>query len=298
MAEKVSSRVKAVVFMGLGLGALVVMVVGFYVLFQSYTKQITNANQREATTYVIVAYTDLYQGVTIMEKDLFAVEIPPKYLYQQGAAQSGLFNSPEHVVGRIPRERILANEFIREERLADPESGTGLNALIPRNMRAISVGINGGAAVGEFLEPGNYVDMLVTLVPQVESSKQAGVVETHTMLQSVHVLAVGNIHGGMGSQDRKRDGDVGSVTLSVTPSQAEKISYAMSVGQITLLLRNDMDDETIEDAKGVGLDDILPPDQKKPALRIIQEKAPQVTVSGPSICVGANCQTVRYGGYN
>ena len=64
MAEKVSSRVKAVVFMGLGLGALVVMIVGFYVLFQSYSKQITNANQREATTYVIVAYTDLYQGVT------------------------------------------------------------------------------------------------------------------------------------------------------------------------------------------------------------------------------------------
>ena len=148
MAEKLSSRVKAIVFTGIGLGALVVLGVGFYFMLQSYSKQITNANQREATTYVIVAYTDLYQGVTIMEKDLFAVEIPPKYLYQQGGAESGLFNSPEHVVGRIPRERILANEFIREERLADPESGTGLNALIPRNMRAIECGYQRRCRVG------------------------------------------------------------------------------------------------------------------------------------------------------
>ena len=154
----------------------------------------------------------------------------------------------------------------------------------------LSVGINGGAALGEFLEPGNYVDMLVTLVPQVETTKQASGVETHTMLQSVHVLAVGNVHGGMGSQDRKREGDVASVTLSVTPSQAEKISYAMSVGQITLLLRNDMDDETIEDAKGVGLDDILPPDQKKPALRIIKRKRHRSRYLG---LVSAWVQTAR-----
>lgn len=298
MAENVSSKLKAVVFMSFGLGALVVLGVMFYFMLQTYSKQISNSNQREATTYVIVAYTDLYQGVTIMEKDLFAVEIPPKYLYKQGGGESGLFHSPEHVVGRIPRERILANEFIRESRLADPESGTGLNALIPRNMRAISVGITGGAALGEFLEPGNYVDMLVTLRSQSTDRAERETLETHTMLQSVHVLAVGNLHGGMGSQERDKESGSASVTLSVTPSQAEKISYAMSVGQISLLLRNDMDDETIEDSKGVNTDDILPPDQKKPALRIIQGKAPKVKVSGPSICNGANCQDVFSSGYN
>ena len=297
MAEKLSSRVKAIVFTGIGLGALVVLGVGFYFMLQSYSKQITNANQREATTYVIVAYTDLYQGATIMEKDLFAVEIPPKYLYQQGGAESGLFNSPEHVVGRIPRERILANEFIREERLADPESGTGLNALIPRNMRAISVGINGGAALGEFLEPGTTWTCWSRSYRRWKQPSKHPVWKP-TRCFNPYMYWPWGTYTVAWAPKIENEGDVASVTLSVTPSQAEKISYAMSVGQITLLLRNDMDDETIEDAKGVGLDDILPPDQKKPALRIIQEKAPQVTVSGPSICVGANCQTVRYGGYN
>ena len=298
MAEKVSSRLKAIVFLGVGLGALIVVGGLFFTMYQNYSTQISNASQREATTYVIVAYTDLYQGVTIMEKDLFAVEIPPKHLYKQGGKESQLFHSPEHVVGRIPRERILANEFIREERLADPESGTGLNALIPRTMRAISVGISGGAALGQFLEPGNYVDMLVTLSPQVYQEGASDGVQTHTMLQSVYVLAVDNVHGGMAGNDRQREGSTQTVTLSVTPTQAEKISYAMSVGRITLLLRNDMDEETLEDTKGVSVDDILPPDQKKPALRMIQEKAPRVSVSGPSICNGQNCQDVRIGGLN
>ena len=71
-----------------------------------------------------------------------------------------------------------------------------------------------------------------------------------------------------------------------------------SVGRVTLLLRNDMDDETLENSKGVNIDDILPPDQKKPALAPIQKVAPSVSVSGPSICNGGNCQDVAYGGFN
>jgi pilus assembly protein CpaB len=159
-------------------------------------------------------------------------------------------------------------------------------------MRAISVGIAGGAALGEFLEPGNYVDMLVTLMPQNEEQNRESSVETHMMLQSVHVLAVGDIHGGMSSNDRNREGQSASVTLSVTPAQAEKISYAMSVGQITLSLRNDMDDETIEDSKGVGVDDILPPEKKQPPLKIIKRVTPKAKPTGPSICNGPDCRSV------
>ena len=294
MAQKSSSRVKAIVFLLIGVIALLFLGVFFVSLLQTYSKQMASAQQREATTYVIVAYTDLYQGVTIMEKDLFAVEIPPKHLFKNGSTEAGFFKSPEHVVGRVPRERILANEYIRKERLADKSSGTGLNALIPRNMRAISVAIGGGRALGEFLHPGNFVDIMVTLTPQLDDS---GSVETHTMLQSVRVLAVDDYHGGMSASERRRNGATSTVTLSVTPSQAERIAYAKSVGTLTLLLRNDTDNETTENPVGVGIDDILPPDQEKPALKVIQTVAPVVTDTGPKICNGADCGS-SFGGFN
>ena len=96
---------------------------------------------------VIVASRDLYQGVSITEEDLYAVQILPRYLPE------GVFLSPEHVVGPIPRLRILANEFVRAEALADPETGR-LSDVLPVGMRAVSVPARGETA----LEGGNYVD--------------------------------------------------------------------------------------------------------------------------------------------
>ncbi len=48
------------------------------------------------------------------EEDLYAVEIPPRYLPE------GVFLSPDHVVGQILHTRTLANEFIRAERVTVP----------------------------------------------------------------------------------------------------------------------------------------------------------------------------------
>ncbi|MCB9673549.1 MAG: Flp pilus assembly protein CpaB [Alphaproteobacteria bacterium] len=223
----------AVVFGGIA-------VVSLFQLITSYQARIDEAKKPEDTVMVIVAARDLYPGVTITEDDLVAVEIPPRFL------AGGVFLSPEHVVGQRPRERILANEFVRAERLANPESGEGLNAIIPREMRAISVEISDGAALSGFLDPGNYVDVLVTIDP--ESEKGGGKeVETHTLLQAVFVLGVNSK-----AQNEQMDASVGrgnkkpSVTLLVTAQQAEQIAHAEAMGDIRLALRNDLDNNFVE----------------------------------------------------
>lgn len=66
--------------------------------------------------YVIIAYKDIPAGLPIEEKDLFAVEIPVEYI------PTGILYTPDHVVGRIPTQRILSNEFIRQENLLDAGS--------------------------------------------------------------------------------------------------------------------------------------------------------------------------------
>ena len=95
-------------------------------MLQSYSKQITNANQREATTYVIVAYTDLYQGAAIMEKDCLRSK------FQRSTSTSRVAVNPDcsiqSMLWVVSHGAYLANEFIREER-PDPNRA-GLNALI------------------------------------------------------------------------------------------------------------------------------------------------------------------------
>ena len=215
-----------------------VAVVALFQLITSYQARIDEAKKPEDTVMVIVAARDLYPGVTITEDDLVAVEIPPRFL------PGGVFLSPEHVVGQRPRERILANEFVRATRLANPESGEGLNAIIPREMRAISVEISDGAALSGFLDPGNYVDILVTIDPESETNSGKEV-ETHTLLQAVFVLGV-NSKAQNEAMDANSAAKRPSVTLLVTAQQAEQVAHAESMGDLRLALRNDLDNNFVE----------------------------------------------------
>jgi pilus assembly protein CpaB len=242
-----------------GGAALVIL----YYLINSYQDRINQARAPEDTVMVIVAARDLYQGVTITEEDLYAVEIPPRYLPE------GVFLSPEHVVGRIPRERILANEFVRANRLADPESGVGLNAVIPRGMRAMSIAIKDGEALSGFLNPLNYVDVLVTVRPD---DRSAGFVvpETRTLLQAVFVLGVNSrMQKESKEEARQRRGSHSpSVTLLVTADQAEELAHAEKMGRLRLSLRNDLD-VNYADLTGVDVNSLM---------RRIQEASPTTIV--------------------
>ena len=236
-ADEVSSSngpVKALAFLVIAVvtGALAIM--ALFMLINQYQEKIDEAKRPEDTVMVIVAARDLYQGVSVTEEDLYAVEIPPRFLPE------GVFLSPDHVVGRIPRERILANEFVRANRLADPESGVGLNAIIPRGMRAISVNIRDGQALSGFLNPGNYVDVLVTIAPELRGVNEE--VATKTLIQAVFVLGVNSRLGSESREDaKKRGAQTPSVTLLVTAEQAEELAFSENQGELRLLLRNDLD---------------------------------------------------------
>jgi len=228
-----SGPVRALMFLTVAVVTGCVALVGLYQLIHSYQVKIDEARKPEDTVMVIVAARDLYQGVTITEDDLFMIDIPPRHL------PDGVFLAPEHVVGRIPRERILANEFIRADRLADPESGIGLNAVIPRGMRAISVDIADGQALSGFLNPTNYVDVLVTVTPEGGSREP----ETSTLEQAVFVLGVNSRMNEEKAEEatQRRGKHRPSVTLLVTAEQAEKLAQAEAVGRLQLTLRNDLD---------------------------------------------------------
>ncbi len=245
--------IRALIFLALAIGAGSFSLVMLYKLITSYQMKIDEAKRPEDTVMVIVAARDLYQGVTITEEDLYAVQIPPKFLPE------GVFLSPEHVVGRIPRERILANEFVRADRLADPESGVGLNAIIPRGMRALSINITDGAALSGFLNPGNYVDVLVTIQPDQNASGGATdkKPETKTILQAVFVLGVNSRMKQENTEEaeKKRGKNKPSVTLLVTADQAENIAHAENLGEIVLTLRNDLDVNFMQ-LEGVDVEDL------------------------------------------
>ncbi|MCB9673548.1 MAG: Flp pilus assembly protein CpaB [Alphaproteobacteria bacterium] len=194
-------------------------------LFSTYEERIESARRPEDRVMVMVAARDLYPGVPITVDDLVAVELAPRLL------PSGVYLTPEHLLGQRPKERILANEFVRSDRLANPDAGDGLNAVIPSQMRALSVEVANGAAVSGFVDPGNYVDLLVTLGPESES--------TRTIAQDVFVLGV-NGESTSGGAD-ERGARKPSITILVTPELAEQVAHAERIGELRFTLRADND---------------------------------------------------------
>jgi pilus assembly protein CpaB len=226
-------RIRALVFLFISFGAAAVASVVIYFVISSYQRELVDATMPDETVQVMVAAQDIGPGKTIVPDDLAMTELPPEYV------PDSVLRQPEQAVGRVPRERILKNEFIREERLADPEAGLGLNAIIPRGMRALSINISSGSAVSGFLNPGNYVDVLVTI--EGDDNREA---ETVTLLQAVTVLAVNNKLGANQEIDVTKAKP--SVTLAVTPELAEKLTHAVAQGTVTLTLRNDIDVTHVE----------------------------------------------------
>jgi len=231
--------VRALAFLALATlaGAAAVYVV--FTGIQYYRQQIELAKAPEETVIAIRAAKELYAGVIINEEDIVGVRIPKKYVPAEA------LRTPEDIVHRTPRERILANEFIMPDRLANGDSGVGLDALIPNGWRAISINISDGEAVSGFLNPGNKVDVLVTV-----TEEESGVPKTTTLLQTVPVLAVNTRllkeqikeePDGSGKKKKRGKPIKPSVTLAVTPEQAEQVAHAERRGEIALTLRNDED---------------------------------------------------------
>ncbi|MCA9489454.1 MAG: Flp pilus assembly protein CpaB [Myxococcales bacterium] len=227
MARSTGGRLRAGFFLALSSLAAFAAVGTVYVVLDDLQATLDGIGQGP-TVRVLVASHDLGQGSAITAEDLALVEVPPQYV------PMGVMLTSDQAVGRVVRERVLGSEFIREERLADPSGGYGLNAIIPRGMRAVSLDLTDGSAVSGFLAPGNYVDVLVTLPGESDVS------ETVTLLQATTVLAVA---GDLGSEDASRGSGrrAPTITVSVTPEEAERVSHAIAQGKVTLTLRGDID---------------------------------------------------------
>jgi pilus assembly protein CpaB len=106
-------------------------------------------------------------------------------------------------------------------------------------MRAFSVKVNEVVGVGGFIVPDSRVDVVVTtaISPQRQQEQVA-----KTFVQDVQVLAVGQIV----EQKDNKPVTVNTVTIAVTPEDAEKLALASNDGKIQLVLRNFSDNKKIE----------------------------------------------------
>ena len=185
------------------------------------------------TTPVVVAAADIQPG-TRLRADLLQLADWPA-----GSQPHGAHGTLAALEGRVTRVALARGEPVQEVRLAEPGASGGLSALVAQGRRAMTVRVNDVVGVAGFALPGNYVDILVSTQEErrAATASERELSISKVVLERILVLAVAQ----EASPGDTRPRVVNAVTLEVTPDEAEQLDLARSVGQLSLVLRNQVD---------------------------------------------------------
>lgn len=195
-----------------------------------------NAQASGNTNKVAVALVDISLGARIAPEMVRMVDWP------SSALPPGAINDPKLLDARVTRTSIQHGEPIMESKLAPPGTQGGLSAVVGEGKRAMTVRVNDVVGVAGFALPGNYVDILVNTqddAAKTGTGRDPSI--SKIVLERILVLAI--------AQESNRDDTkpkvVNAVTLELTPEQAEKLDLARSVGTLSLVLRNQIENKPV-----------------------------------------------------
>jgi len=128
---------------------------------------------------------------------------------------------------RIVLAAIEPNEPVLALKITGPGQRATLSALVGPGMKAVTIRVNDVEGVGGFVLPGDRVD--VALTRQIDKTSAT----TEVVLQNARVLAI-----DQSADERTNKAAIAkSVTLEVDTLEAQKLSLAATVGNLSLLLR-------------------------------------------------------------
>jgi pilus assembly protein CpaB len=179
---------------------------------------------------VVVAKTDLAPGAMLSPQTVALREVPKTFLHAESIAADRWSD----VAGRVLSRAVRSGETILSSHLAQG-AGAGFSAQLPEGMRALTFPVNEEASIAGMLAPGDRIDILFTTNAANESI-------TVPLLFSVPVIATGlRTQANENSLPDKLQGPFRTITVSVTPADAAKITLAQEAGRITVALRQPQD---------------------------------------------------------
>lgn len=184
--------------------------------------------------WVLCYAKDTPSGTVLSRADFQLKKVPEVGMRGQALTEEDVAD----VVGR--KTIIMHNKhdvvFWSDIEGGDP-TAKGLSADIKRSMRAVSINCSGSAAVSSMVKPNDHVDVIGTF--DFEGGNGQKNLVTCTILQRVLVLATGNTTAKNARQNLGLNNAYNTVTLEVTPREAEMLAFAEQIkGRLVLTLRN------------------------------------------------------------
>jgi len=194
-----------------------------------------------ATIEVLVASHEVPVGAVLQAGDLRFDKWPQSAASPRLLLKNGADNPLAKVLGSVTRFAMADGEPVSLAGIFKQEAAGLLAGMLGPGMRAVSIAISNPSAVSGFITPGDRVDVLLGAdLSRAENTQGGGggpIVKfaSETVLENIRVLAI--------DQQFARGNNAAAIqgktaTLEVSAKQAEVLTAAGMLGQLSLVLRS------------------------------------------------------------
>lgn len=199
---------------------------------RTVSKRRAELESRYEPVKVVVANADLRPGAFLSGQTVAVREMPRSFLHSDAV----LADHWGSVAGRVLAHGVRSGEPVLQSHLAR-DAAAGFSSQLAAGMRALTFPVDEEASIAGMLSPGDRIDILFTTMSGTEAV-------TLPLLLDVTVIATG-VRTASNAQylDQKSPSrQYNTVTVSVTPQNAARITLAQDAGKITVALRQPQDD--------------------------------------------------------
>lgn len=255
----------------LGGGLLIAVLVALLVQLSLGGKEEVKKVEVEKRVEILVASKTLSVGDELSSENMSWQKWPEGTVFPGAIKREGAQSATDALSGRVGRG-VAAGEPLVKSALLDNVKGNLVAARLSAGQRAVAINVSASSMAGGFIGPDDFVDVILTYKesirtddedPQVQQMIERNLdkMATETILENVKVLAVDQM------AKRAADGKIKvgrTVTLAVNSKDAERLTLAEQLGDLTLALRGVGDEDpiakdwpTVSDARLTSIDDEL-----------------------------------------
>lgn len=215
----------------IGLAVLLGLVAVY--LANSYFSGVDQRQAREAEenrmARIVVATQDFQFGTQLTTTNLRLANWPANSVPQ------GAFVTVDEAIrgGRVALHPITIGEPVLASKVSGEGGRATLSAILPEELRAVTIPVNQVTGVAGFVRAGDVVDVLLTRQIPGDGASPSDQM-THVVLENVQVLAIDQIASE--SETEPKVGQTATVQTDIIGAQ--KLTLARQVGALSLALRN------------------------------------------------------------
>ncbi|HZH13121.1 MAG TPA: Flp pilus assembly protein CpaB [Archangium sp.] len=250
---------KTPLFIALGLGLLAGIIA-----WSAIKKKESDVRRGWNLVPVVVASADIPEG-TVITFDMINQRSVPEQFVTSSVVKP---DSATYVVGQKVLVALQQGDPLLWSQFETTKAAERLSTKVQKKVRAITIEAKPTTSVGGWIRPNDHVDVIGTFRdPQTDENVAV------TLLQNVIVLATGKVTGTTNvNLIPEYQREYNNITLMVIPEEAEILTLASELGQLTLSLRNEEDVDMIEERGRATISTLLSGERT----RVLEQKRREI----------------------